>query len=401
VCDGDAAGLTCRDLGFGSGTVACSATCTADPSGCNECLTGAPVARCGAAPVTAVLPAAMAMAATDAEVALAWVEPVAGQAPALRFARLSPALELVSTTPLADEALAAATPGLAPPVAVAPLPSGWVVVGYAKPDLFVHVIDATGHDVARWVLADIPDSGPFSKTLVVAERPGGGPLVLWYGGGVARGAVVAADGRSATTPITLPIEWLSLLSQPGAIFNGTAFYVAFSHEGGPSSRQMQLLRIAPDGTMTGMANALPGVEVMNPKLGPLQIFGSDEVTVIYKRFADACATNPGLYAQRIGATGAALADPVVMGRPAQYSDWVVPATTTNGHSQILLQSGDGHSLEVGLIKGGGKEAGISSRIAIDPSLFFESLRFVRRGTDGVAAWLAPSRPGIRLARVGP
>jgi len=90
-----------------------------------------------------------------------------------------------------------------------------------------------------------------------------------------------------------------------------------------------------------------------------------------------------------------------MGRPAQYSDWVVPATTTNGHSQILLQSGDGHALEVGWIKGGGKEAGVSSRIAIDPSLFFESLRFVRRGTDGVAAWLAPSRPGIRLARVGP
>jgi len=283
VCDGDAAGLTCRDLGFGSGTVACSATCTADSSGCNECMTGAPVVRCGAAPGTVVLPTAMAMAATDAEVALAWVEPVAGQAPALRFARLSPALDLVSTTPLADEALAAAPTGLAPPLAVAPLPSGWVVVGYAKPELFVHVIDATGHDIARWVLADIPDSGPFSKTLVVAERAGGGPLVLWYGGGVARGAVVAADGRSATTPITLPIDWLSLPSRPGAIFNGTAFYVAFSHDGGPSSRQMQLLRIAPDGTMTGMANALPGVEVMNPTLGPLQIFGSDEVTVIYKR----------------------------------------------------------------------------------------------------------------------
>ena len=125
MCDGDAAGLSCRDLGFGSGTVGCTATCTADTSGCNECITDAPVVRCGAAPVTTVRPLAMAMAATDAEVALAWLEPVAGKAPTLQFARLSPSLDLVSATPLVDEAVAAATAGLsAPPLAVAPLPSG-------------------------------------------------------------------------------------------------------------------------------------------------------------------------------------------------------------------------------------------------------------------------------------
>ena len=263
----------------------------------------------------------------------------------------------------------------------------------------MHVLDATGHDVARWVLANIPDSGPFSKTLVVAERAAAarwssGTARAWRGGPSSRPTAARRPRRS-----TLPIDWLALLWRPGAIFNGSAFYVAFSLEGGPSARQMQLLRIATDGTMTGVAAALPGVEVINPTLGPPQVLGGDEVTVVYQHFADACATNSGLYAQRLGATGVALAD----SGPAGTSGAVLRLGGVDHHDERLLtdllEAGDGHSLEVGWIKGGGKEAGVRSRIAIDPSAFFESLSFVRRGPEGVAAWLVPSRPGIRLARV--
>ena len=149
-CDGNLnVGPYCTSLGFGSGSVACSATCSFDTSGCQECATVAAVAWCGPAPVTTAQPLAMAIGATDTDVGLVWSEQRQGEAPTLHFARLSPSLDLVAATTLADAAFASAVGGLAvPPVlAVAPQPSGWTVAGYAAPDLFLHAIDATGQDI--------------------------------------------------------------------------------------------------------------------------------------------------------------------------------------------------------------------------------------------------------------
>jgi hypothetical protein len=407
TCDGSInVGPYCRDIGFGSGDVACSASCTFDTSGCSECIIAAPLVRCGPAPVTNAQPLAMAAAATDAEVALAWAEQQQGQAPTLHFARLSPSLDLVGATALADEAFAAASGGLAPPptLAVAPLPSGWVVAGYAAPQIFLHAIDAMGQPIGRVVIVEVPAAEAGAGVPILAARPDGGPLVVWSRAGAVRAAVVAADGRSTTTSVVLSTAAAPALGSPSAIFAFDAFNVAYSADAGANRRQLWLARVEPDGTMTGMFDALRGTDVRSATLGPSQAFGSSDMTVVYQRYADPCVTDQGLaiYAQRISHVGIPLADAVLVGRPGQYDGWAESSAFTNasGASLLLLREGSWHStLNVGWVKPQGKEFGVASQIAVDPTLPFRSLSLVRRGNDAIAAWLAPPRPGIRIARL--
>ena len=418
ACDGTAnVGPYCRDMGFGSGDVACSASCTYDTSGCSECLVGAPLARCGPAPVTNAQPLAMAIAATDAEVGLAWAEQDPGHAPTLHFARLSPSLDLVGATALPDAAFAAASAGLAPPptLAVAPLPSGWVVAGYAAPEIFLHAIDATGQDVGRLVIAQVPAAEAGSGLPILAARPDGGPLLVWSRAGELRAAVVAADGQSMTAPVVLATGAPQVLGSPSAIYGRDAFNVAFSIDGGANRRQLRLARVETDGTLTGSYDALRGTDVWNATLGPSQAFGSSDLTVVYQRYADPCVTDQGfaVYAQRIGSTGVPLGEAVLVGRPGQYDGWAESSAfaNANGSSLLLLREGSWHStLGVGWIKPQGKEFGVASQLAVDPTLALPVVepgparKRRDRGLARASAVRDPDRPAdvltARLSRPG-
>jgi hypothetical protein len=405
-CDGtEGVGAYCSGLGFGSGDVTCTASCTLDISACQECTMVAALSRCGAAPVTSAQPLAMAIAATDAEVALAWAEQDALAAPTLHFARLAPTLDLVATSAIPDAAYTAAYGGLAvPPVlAVAPLPSGWVVAGYAAPELFLHALDAAGQPVARLVVAQLPPAAASGGLPILAARPDGGPLLVWSQAGEVRAAVVAVDGRSTTVPIVLSTASARVVGSPSAIFGRDTFSVAFSVETAPNPGQLRLAQIATDGSLSGIGDALLGTEVSNATLGPSQARGSSDLTVVYQRLADPCVTDQGLalYAQRIGFTGVPLGSPVLVGRSGQYDGWAESAAFgINDASMLLLRETSWHNtLGYGWLKPQGTEFGVSAQIAVDPSSTFRSLHLVRRGDEAVAAWLAPPHPGIRMARL--
>jgi hypothetical protein len=405
-CDGtEGIGAVCAGLGFGSGNVTCTASCTFDTSACSECLPIANLAGCGPVPVTTAQPLAMAIAATDAEVALAWAEQTPAQPPTLHFARLSPSLELIGATAIPDPAFAAATSGLAAPavLAVAPLPSGWVVAGYAAPELFLQAIDATGQPVARLVVAQVPAAAATAGSPILAARADGGPLLVWSQGGEIRAAVVAADGRSTTASVVLSTAPARVLGSPSAIFGRDTFSVVFSVDGGANRRQLRLARVGTDGILSGVTDALLGTDVWNATLGPSQARGSSDLTVVYQRFANPCVTDQGLsiYAQRIGYTGVPLADAVLVGRPGEFDGWAeTTAFTQTDSSMLLLRAASGQAaLSYGWIKAQGKEFGTASRIALDSSASFRSLNLVRCGNEAIAAWLVSPRPGIRMARV--
>jgi hypothetical protein len=219
-----------------------------------------------------------------------------------------------------------------------------------------------------------------------------------------RAAVVAADGRSTTAPVELSTSPSRVVGSPSAIYAGSTFAVAFSVDGGNGQRRLRLVVVGTDGVVGGAVDALSGVDVKTATLGPPQVFGANDLTVVYQRYADACMTDqgPSIYAQRIGSTGAPLGDAVLVGRPGQYDGWVQSAAFTNDGSVLLLrETGSRNTLGIGWVKPGGKEFGVASQIAVDPALSFRSLNVARRGTETVAAWLAPPRPGIRIARLTP
>ena len=89
------------------------------------------------------------------------------------------------------------------PVAVAPLPSGWVTRGAGSfaSRLFLHTFDGAGNHVARTVVHD-DDTGDFLPPLL-ASRPNGGPLLVWSDASGIRAAVLSNDGLTTTTPIDL------------------------------------------------------------------------------------------------------------------------------------------------------------------------------------------------------
>ena len=102
----DLGGLTCASVGFGFGALACLSDCHGfDTSRCTSCVPGGSVERCGqVVPSTTNVPFAADIAATDADVAMAWIEEANGQV-TLRFARLDANLDVVLEESLAEPAL--------------------------------------------------------------------------------------------------------------------------------------------------------------------------------------------------------------------------------------------------------------------------------------------------------
>jgi len=400
ACDGaDLGQQTCRSQGFGSGSVACSSSCTLDVSACRECTTDAGVIRCGDVPVGTPTTTALTIAATASEVALAWAELHDNRSPTLNFARLDSNLDVASAVVLDEPAFNTATGGLNDGLSmiVRPLPSGWVVAGYAQRDMFVHAIDATGRGVGRITLADIP-VGATRTAPVVAGRPDAGPLVVWARFSVITAAVVSADGRTATAPITLPIDASMVTGPLSAAFVGDAFYVAaaiYDDVRQATSAHLRLVRVAADATTVTAIDALPGIDVSNPQI----VEGADELRIVY---AGRIGCVPGYHklSQRLSPTGQALSPPV---RLADHDRGLLgaPPLAAGADTTSLLLGFDHQSLTIVRSASDGTLAAPARAVALGPSNTFEVARLDRRGPELVVAWTTDTRPGIQLALVTP
>jgi hypothetical protein len=186
------------------------------------------VVSCGTIPpLAAPYVSSYAIAATDSEVGLAEVAYNDTYGMSLSFRRLTPSLDIASNTTLLDPLQQGPLPAAyIDGVAVAPLPSGWVIASCLAGHLYLFTVEASGVSSVR-VPVTIDDSG-CGSSMVLAARPGGGPLLVWLSGYGMRGALIAADGQSAGTPFDLVEPEIGSGGLFDAAWVGDAFNVSLS-----------------------------------------------------------------------------------------------------------------------------------------------------------------------------
>jgi hypothetical protein len=390
ICDGaDLGGETCEKRGFGSGTLSCATGCWLDTSRCSECVPSAAVVRCGAAPVTAD-PRAMAVAATEAEVALAWIEGDVDGPPVLRFARFGPNLDLISATYIADPALGAIPRGQLPDpdftgVSVAPIPSGWVIAGFVESDVFFHVLDASGNAVARTSVESVSPYVMRAFPKLVA-RAGGGPLMHWQTNDDVRAVVIAADGRSATPRLTVALVGYTSGPTSGT-FAADAFHLMVrvtDFNGLPT--YFLLFRIAPDGTLSATSEPLPGVRNRLASLAA----GAGDLRVVYTD------ENEAIVWRKLTLSGAPSAAPVLLARESTRTAFAVGFDSDT----VALLVGPTAAIGLGVMRVAANGAVVTPQLKLEVGATLAWYDVVRRGPDLVAMWTTGA-PGFRIARVTP
>ena len=386
ACDGtNLRDDTCAAHGFGSGTLACSSICTVDTSNCVDCGAGPKIASCGNAPFTST-PRAVGIAATSSEVGIAWM---GGTPTRVTFERLSPTLQTLSTTLIQDLGFVSLLD-----VRVASLPSGWVITWLTDSELLIHTMDASGRDLGRTRV----DTNSGSSS-VFASRSDGGPLIVWQVGDVVKSAIVAADGRSLTTPRPLPFVpshgFPSSRSTTAAYAAGAFYVVAPAYDA--ADPPMRMVRIETDGTVGTGVDVLPGAGAKQLTL----VTGADDLRAVYRGPVASGSTDSTIFFQKIAATGASASDPVALAT-GSFHDGASGAFAF-GTDTVAVLSAAGPGLLDGVRIGGngqiatplfpimGSSRGLAGHVA--------EQNVARLGSDIVGVWYTSS--GTRLARVTP
>jgi hypothetical protein len=398
----DLGGLTCASVGFGSGALACLSDCHGfDTSRCTSCVPGGSVEGCGqVVPSTTNVPFAADIAATDADVAMAWIEEANGQV-TLRFARLDSNLDVVLEESLAEPALGASVygqRGLAP-VAIATLPSGWAIAGWTEVGLYLHGLDTAGHEIARnTVAAPVFEAGDVSNTFVrLASRPSGGPLWVWQTDALAQAAVVSDDGTSISAVVDIP-QVNSNYALADAVFADGMFYVLFESRAGEGPL---LARLSDTGELLAVHGLLDGVGATGISL----VAGADEPQLVYwagepNRDVNTDPLFGGIVVESLGANGEAPA-------PGRFTDgfWRVSVNAVAFDGDTLLGMTEPFAGASGLSGASVARIGGDGRLIHGPSLVGASpelawQRMVRRGPDAIVAWFGYLAP-LYVARLRP
>jgi hypothetical protein len=403
-CDGTAFGAdSCADRGFASGKLVCRSDCTLDASGCSECAAvGGPVVRCGLAPTPVAYVNGFALGATDTEVGLATIAYNDAGGTTLSFARLAPSLDLLggwinvedTTRPPGQDTISIYA------VAVAPMPSGWVVAACGYPQVFFHTIDASGREIARTVVDTMSD--PFdaciSGSLTLAPRPGGGPLMLWRSGADVMASLIADDGLSASAAnaIVGPAHYYT--DVVSAAWVRDTFYAAVTLQRSADDYRglIRLVSLPPGGTPT-RADILADESVYG---GPALASGALDLRVLYNGVPPG-GVDGQEYAvlwRQLRPSGEALSYPAVVGVfPYMYgrsravsfgADTMVAidGSYVNGRLTLVHLANDGQTVAP------------TYDLAGSPYFYLGSFDMVRRGSDVVVGWL---KNDLHLARVTP
>ena len=364
---------SCASLGFPTGVSACAADCSGvDLSGCHECMPlQAPVVGCGTVPLGQLTYPAFALAATDAEVALVWIDANDSLVQKLSFARLAPDLELRSQQVLEELPVAEASESAIIGMAIAPLPTGWVVAVTGKTEVYLHVIDATGRVVARTIVDQLAQYSTYVGPDLVT-RPGGRPLLLWQTSAGGRAAVIAADGRSVSSPVALPQDaWSAFGTWAQGGFTILALQ-SYPGNGAP------LLRLDGDGQLTSTRELFPGE--MPQIVGVAR--GTDDLRVMF--WAETVAGDADLFFQRFTGAGEPLIERKPLHDPQLTYYGFSPPVGRGGDTVMLLPMGQ--SLGYGWLTADGDFVPATQALASAPNGWGTNL-FVTRGPDLVAAWL--------------
>ena len=409
ACDGaDLGDDTCQAHGFGSGALACTTSCSPDETPCRTCAAiGGALIACKDAPVTAVFPWTLGLAATDQQVGLSWLgsEGTEDQHHPLTFARLSPTLDLLGMTRL-EEGLGPTAGGpsyrVALGTAVAPISAGWVVAVAGEPEVVVHAVGVDGRDLARTTVDRVgPDFFQLPAQVVLAARPGAGPLLLWRSDTAIRAALVAADGRSTGTPFDLPVDRLFTGSTVSAAFIGDAFYVTYELSDFNIAPPIDMIRVVRVDTSGTVRKVMDMVEIaIGPSLatdatdlrltwnGPLPGGSEEDRALLWRRFS---------------LTGQSLSPLIVLGRFPSDQLGFTPSVGL-GTDTLLLLGSEGPALGVARLSADGTI--LTPRQSLARSRQFLPITgylIARRGPEAVAAWMAPfdRTSRIEIARLMP
>jgi hypothetical protein len=403
-CDGFSLGGhedDCAALGFASGKTVCDSNCLADTRTCSECVQGLPsLLACGASGVVSS-PESLGpfvIDATDTEVGIAvleWTDPDHAR---LSFARLTPSLEVASNVTLIDTALPGPLAGAYPEgVALAPVPSGWMIATCAQGDLHIYTVDATGGNPQRLAAPILGDGSLCSFGVWLVARPGGGPLLTWIEQNAVAGALINTETRTASAPFN--IIGISETDSFDAAWVGDAFQFAAATVA-PDTLwpQLRLIRIGLDGSLTGR-------DVLTGEFGgvPLLTRGAPDVRITFVGSLSPGSGNfddVGIRWRRIGAMGE-LGAGATLGRLSNY--WVASPSVAIGDDTVVLTSADdGASLVLRRLGAQGQAVTVPYAILRAPDIFASGHQLVRRGPDVIAAWYSRAAPGqISLARIVP
>jgi len=399
-CDGDAFdGADCAANGFPAGKLVCDKTCSVSSAGCSECMPMVPwLINCGTIPPMAASVGSYAIAATDSEVGLAEVGYGDLGGMTLSFRRLTPSLDTASNMTLLDTLRPGPLQGayVEGGVAVAPLPSGWVIAGCVSGQLLLFTVDAAGMNSVR---APTPvGARGCAYAMVLAAQPGAGPLLVWSEEYIVRGALIAADGQLAGTPFDIagPPEG-SNAGMFDAAWVGDAFNVAVAVFAPDYNRGLRIARIDPNGTLTSR-DLLIGEFEEAPRIAR----GATDTRVTYVARSDRPPGNIENKWRRLGSAGELLAEAVLVTPVYNYTS--IPAVAFGDDTLVLLDpDGNQSSLAVARV---GPDGQIPTRpydILRAPLYYIIYPDMVRRGPDAIVSWIsnANSIPRVGLVRITP
>ena len=395
-CEGNDLGFeSCEGLqGFSSGTLRCSPSCTLDTRGCTECTTEPAIIRCGVSPLP-FTPDLFGLGASDTEIGIVSATFGTDNVPDIMFTRLSATLDGLSNTTIVEPTLRQPNQigySLLQSFLVAPLPSGWVVGMSVGNNLYLHILDAAGEDVGRFVI----DS--FAGVAFFVRRPDGGPLLVWGAlddyNTEFRASLIAADGRTMTTPVPFPHDNMWLVEVGSGAYLEGAFYVPYAVAEPYGDQQLRIARIGSDGAVAAVLSPLAGQRVMQPNLtaghGHLRLnyFG----LIVNYYYYD---SRP--FSQALTTTGEAIGEAVQLDLSGGMVGWPF---SVGGDTVFPLYGISSDSIELLRLNDAGESASRSE--VVRPSfLGFDWVEAAPRGPDVVLGWFVVGSHQLRLARVTP
>jgi hypothetical protein len=390
ICDGSALGAsTCAGLGYAGGTLRCGAWCGFDTRGCDACEHGPAIAACVSAVPEVATPTELALASTDAEIAIAWLDGDSQTTrTGLRFARFRPDLSRLSLSDCFG-------PAAPTQVALAATPAGWLVATTAADGLHVLPLSPTGAPSGpeRFIAA--------AKDPMLVGRPAGGPLLYRTLAGQTFASLARADGSDETTAVTV---FPYAIDTSAGAFTGDGFLLA---------SRLALIWTTRIGTDGKIANQTTIQSTLKPNgYAPGLAWTGASAAISY--WADnAPATGSSLAWLRVDRTGAPLGAATVIGSsPLAGNSMTVsgaPLAPIGAQTIMLSQPASMQSsLQAVKLDAMGAAVGAPFGLNHDPAIV-RTYRLGTMGADVVAAWTttgglrtAARPPGrIGLARLAP
>jgi len=389
-CDAaDLGEATCASLKYGGGTLRCHTTCDYDTGDCDACARGGSIVACGRVAADTVAPEALSLAATDNAVALAWVaETAPGGGATVHVALYTRDFARIAHTTFATECFA---PLYERRVAIAAVPTGWILAVQGGAGVTVRALDAQGG--ARGAARVVPGANQPALT----ARPGAGPLFVWEDEGV-HAALLNEDGTEATAPV---VAFRAALDGGGGVFVGDGFLLAQRDGAGQG---VAVARIDLAGRLVSVTHPVGSTS----EYAQIAWTGS-EARLVYSDFGN--PTNK--FWVPLDRDGAAIGARV----PLAKSYFGTCPVYADGADTVVLLAGysvSGEATGLDAMRIGPAGATVTEPFHVSQSPTQQSSQqMVRQGTDAVVAWIEGSGqwspwfspygdPGrIQLARIRP